>query len=187
MSHYPWRRRKFFIKKEFQGKFILAYGLTLVGLAALVTWILSIKISTTIENHIYSSHLRVTRTGDFMLGLLVETNAYAIFAILGLVILISVVIVNRLNLHFFRMGETLREMSLGHFMQPPQSPSQFHEITQLINLIEDLKVHYREKFDSLNDILKSIETTARAQADPVSLMQERDRLTQLLGQVYLPD
>lgn len=187
MSIYPWRRRNFFIKKEFQGKFILIYGLTLVGLAALTTWILSIKIRAALEDHIYSSHLQVQRTGDFMLGLLVETNIYAILAILGLVILISVIIVNRLNLHFYRMGRTLKQMSSGQFSQTRQPASQFQEITQLINLVDELKVHYREKFATLNDIAGSIESSAREKVNIDQLYQGRDRLANILNQVYLPD
>jgi len=184
---YPFRRRNFFIKKEFQGKFILIYGLTLISLAALITWILSTKIRNALEWQIYSSHLRVERTGDFMFGLLMETNVIGILGILGLVILISMVIVNRLNLHFQRMGTTLNQMAKGDFSQPPQAPSQFQEITQLISLLEEMKMHYREKFASLDDILQSIETAASDRADTDRLMQERDRLSQLLSRTRLPD
>jgi len=187
MFNYPFRRRNFFIKKEFQGKFILAYTLTLVGLAALITWILSIKIRDALEWHIYSSHLRIERTGDFMLGLLVETNIIAVLAILGLVILISVIIVNRLNHLFYRMGGTLKEMARGNFDEPRQPSSQFQEMTHLVTLIEELKMHYREKFVNLNDIVQSIETAALDSNDPALLRQGRDRLAQQLGEVYLPE
>lgn len=187
MTSYPWRRRNFFIKREFQGKFILVYAAALIGVAGLTTWLLSIKISNALEWHLYSSHLQVERTGDFMIGLLVETNAIAILAILGLIILLTVVIVNRLNHHFLRMGLSVKAMADGDFTTPAQSPSQFHEITNVINLCEEMKMHYREKFARINEALQFIEIGCRGDGDTDQLRKGRNQLDQLLSQVYLPE
>ncbi|RMF45761.1 MAG: hypothetical protein D6751_06645 [Deltaproteobacteria bacterium] len=183
---YPWRRRNFFIKKEFQGKFILTYALTLTGLAGLVTWILSIQMRAAIENHLYSSHLNIQRTGDFMFDLLVRTNMMAVIGILALVLLISGIIVSRLNRHFHRMCSTLQEMSRGNFDTPDIPESHFHEITNLIRLVEELKLHYRKKFATIHDALAEIEQ-ACDQRDRHRLVKGRDRIQHLLDQVYLPE
>ncbi len=187
MTGYPWRRRNFFIKREFQGKFILAYALALIGLAALITWILSIKMRRALEMHLYSSHLNIERTGDFMFDLLVRTNMYAVIGILALVLLLSSIIVNRLNRHFNRMCATLRAMCRGRFDTPPIPESHFHEITNLIRLVEELKLHYREKFVSIHDALQEIEAGCEQLPDTTRLRKGRDRLQQLLDQVHLPE
>ncbi len=184
---YPWRRRNFFIKKEFQGKFILTYALTLIGLAGLVTWILSIQMRTAIEDHLYSSHLNIQRTGDFMFDLLVRTNMFAVFGILALVLVISSIIVGRLNRHFHRMCKTLQAMSRGDFTTPDIPESRFHEITNLIHLVEDLKLHYRKKFATIHDALAEIELGCDQLPDTIRLKRGRDRLQHLLDQVYLPE
>ncbi|TYO98806.1 hypothetical protein EDC39_105175 [Geothermobacter ehrlichii] len=184
---YPWRRRNFFIKKEFQGKFILSYAITLIGLAALVTWILSIKMRQALEVHLYSSHLNIERTGDFMFDLLVRTNMYAIVGILALVLLVSSIIVNRLNRHFSRMCATLNAMARGRFDTPPIPESHFHEITNLIRLVEELKLHYRERFVAIHEALQTVEAGCNQLPDRTRLQEGRDRLQRLLDQVYLPE
>lgn len=184
---YPWRRRNFFIKKEFQGKFILTYALTLIALAGLVTWILSIQMRTAIENHLYSSHLNIQRTGDFMFDLLVRTNMFAVVGILALVLIISSIIIGRLNRHFHRMCQTLQAMSRGNFDTPDIPESRFHEITNLIRLIGELKLHYRKKFATIHDVLAEIEQGCTELPDKHRLISGRERLQHLLDQVYLPD
>jgi len=187
MSRYPFRRRNFLIKKEFQGKFILIFALSLIGLSGLITWVLAHKIQNALEWHIYSSHLRVERTGDFMLGLLIQTNLAAILAILALVTIVSLIVVQRLNRHFGLLGATVDAMSQGDFNSPVQPVSRFHEITNLINLVAEMKVHYRDKFVSIHEVLIDLDAACVSNANDETLRQHRNRLDSLIRKFSLPD
>lgn len=181
MSHYPYRRRQFFIKKELQGKFILFYAVTLVALAGMITWALSIKIDRALEWHIYSSHLKLQRTGDLLVGLLLETNVIAIAAILALVMIISVLVVNRLNLHFYRMCNVVDAMSNGRFTAPKPPRSMFHEVSVVIDLVDELRGHYQDRYAQLRQLTRQLDSATHEDLPGI-----RQRLHSYLSQTYLP-
>lgn len=187
MVNYPYRRRQFFIKKEFQSKFILLYTLTLVLLAGLTTWLLALKINRALEWHIYSSHLKIERTGDFISGLLFETNLEASLAILAIVTLLSMIVVKRLNRHFYRMCRTLNSMSRGEFSVDRQPPSRFHEISLVINMVEGVKATTITRYERLQQALLLLEAGCKSPSpDRAKLQAAHSELTRELSQVSLP-
>lgn len=180
------RRRQFFIKKEFQGKFILLYAMIIICLAMLTAYCLYLSIQKTLEIGLYSSHLKVDRSGDLLLGILSRTNIFAILAIVILVMLLSLYVFKRLNTHFFRMECRIDAMSQGDFTSPTQSQSRFNEISRLISLIDETGNDYRKRYEDIRDALHSIEETLNAGGDSEKLKAGRSKIHALLQEVTLP-
>lgn len=181
------RRRQFFIKKEFQGKFILLYAFLIISLAILTSYGLFLSIQKTLESQLYSSHLKIERSGDLLQGILLKTNVAAIFAIIVLVVVLSLYIFRRLNTHFFLMEQRIDAMSRGDFTLDMQAPSRFNEISRLISLIEQTQHDYRQRFDAIAATLDDIDEALNNGADPEQLQAGRARLSKLLQEVALPE
>jgi len=187
MGRPSFRRRKFFIKKEFQGKFIAFYTLGVVLLAGLATLALNTRLHQVIDDQIYTSHVRVQRTGEIFIQPLLEINLYALLAICVLVLLSSLVVFKRLNQHFSRMDRGFRAMAVGDYQSYTPAASKFEEINALIQLVANAQQHYGAQQAELSEIGAALQ---RELAQPLSYEQLRlqhQRLTKILRQTILPE
>lgn len=187
----PWnsdsRRRQFFIRKEFQGKFILLYALCAIGPAGLAVTALYAQSRAALEKYLFSSHLKITHTGEIFSGLLIRTNLISSALVVVLVMLLSLYIFRRLNTHFFQMEARFAAMGQGDFSPRPQLPSRFKEVSTLINLSEQTRQNYRERFREIEALLNKLEESLSAGAATAELRQLSQELAGHLQRVSLPE
>ena len=181
------RRRQFFIKKEFQGKFILLFALCVIGPVGLAVTALYVQARTELERYLFSTHLKITNTGEIFSGLLIKTNLISSAFMIMLVMLLSLYIFHRLNKHFFRMEARFDAMGQGDFSPLPQPPSRFNEVSTLINLSEQTRQNYRERFREMEALLSKLEESLTAGAVTVELRQLSKELAVHLQRVSLPE
>lgn len=181
------RRRLFFIKKEFQGKFILLYALCVIGPAGLAVTALYVQARMTLEKYLFSSHLKITHTGEIFSGLLIKTNLISSALMIVLVLLLSLYIFRRLNTHFFRMEERFDAMGRGDFSPSPQPPSRFNEVSTLINLSEQTRQNYHERFRKIEALLNKLEDRLTTGAATAELREISKELAVHLQRVSLPE
>lgn len=181
-------RRQFFIKKEFQGKFILLYAGAIIFPAGVVTALLYHYVKAELERHLYSSHLKIGHTGEILSSHLLAVNVMAIFAIVILVMAVSLIVFSRLNRHFLRLENALHAMSRGDFNPRLLPPSRIQEITLLINMTEKTREDYGSRFAALAAVLDELERACLAQA-PIERQKLRecaDKLGVVLSGIELP-
>lgn len=181
------RRRQFFIKKEFQGKFILLYALATGSIAGLVAFLFYRNGQRVLIENLYRSHFKAESSGEMLSDLLLKTNVFAVIAIIVVVIVLSFIVFRRLNVHFFRMEKRLDAMARGDFHTPPQPASHFNEISQLIDLVQTVQRHYGERFQDLAQVLDEIERACRGEGEPERLRAAKEKLRIILAQVSLPE
>lgn len=181
------RRRQFFIKKEFQGKFILLFALCVLGPAGLSVVALYVQARTALGKYLFSSHLKITHTGEIFSGLLIKTNLIGSALMIVLVVLLSLYIFRRLNTHFFRMEERFDAMGRGDFSPLPQLPSRFNEVSNLINLSEQTRQNYRERFREIEALLHRLEEGLTAGAATADLRKLSKELAVHLQWINLPE
>ena len=88
-----WRRKNYFIEKNFQTRFIMRFCAIVITSSLLIIWllfILSVNFTTVaIEN----AHVIVKRTSDFMLPIVIQTvmvvTAFSAFAVIALTLFTS--------------------------------------------------------------------------------------------------
>ena len=180
-------RRKFFIKKEFQSKFIAIYALGVIALSGMTTLILNSWLHKIVDEQLYSSHMKVQRTGELFLIPLIQTNLYAVLAISLLILIFSVIIFKRLNNHFFRMDKAFNSMAEGDYQSYDPPPSRFEEINALIDLVRRAQDDYSVLTADLTKITKDIIAEVEAGCSPEKIKQLHDRLAQSIKQVQLPE
>lgn len=183
----PYRRRQFFIKKEFQGKFVLFYAVSVVSLAGIATLVFARYAGLTIDRHIYSSHIKIARSGELIRGILFEANLACATAVILLVIGLSLYIFHRLNCHFWAMEERFTAMARGDFSLPRQPGSRFNEISELIDLSEEVRTDYRQRYIEIGEVLGEIEEALACPDPAAGLRDARTRLDALLAQVRLTE
>jgi methyl-accepting chemotaxis protein len=180
-------RRKFFIKKEFQGKFIAIYTLGVVALAGVATLVLNSRLHKVVEEHLYSSHMKVQRTGELIMTPLFQVNFYAMLALGLLVLISSVILFKRLNRHFCRMDLAFNAMAEGDYQSYDPPGSRFEEINAMIDLVRKTQDVYGEQIAELKNIAQELNAVLDADPAPGQIKALHERLSQAINQVRLPE
>jgi methyl-accepting chemotaxis protein len=187
MGRPRFRRRKFFIKKEFQGKFIAAYTIGVIALAGVTTLVLNSWLHTVVDEQLYSSHMKVHRTGELFLTPLIQTNLYALLAVSLLVLIFSIVVFRRLNKHFSRMDAAFNKMAAGDYESYDPPSSRFEEINAMIDLVRKSQDDYRGLTAALSTITREIGSAVQSGCSQSEIKALHDRLTRAINQVQLPE
>jgi len=175
-------KRKFLIKKQFQGRFILLYSLAVSGIVGLGTYFLFLQIRAAVEQHLYSTHLKIEKVGDFLVNLLFSVNFYIILIVVGAILILSLIIFRRINNNFASMEKTIQAMAEGDFNSPFTCDRCFLEAGDLTSILEQTRINNLARFEQLNDALNDLE---QGSADQKFLQRGKDKLNNLLDNISL--
>ncbi|WP_321392990.1 hypothetical protein [uncultured Desulfuromusa sp.] len=178
-------KRKFFIKKQFQGRFILLYSLAVSGIVGLGTFFLFLQIRAAVERHLYSTHIKIEQVGDFLVLLLFRTNFTIVFTIVAAILILSLLIFRRINKNFASMEKTIQSMAEGDFNKPFTCDRCFMEAGDLTSLLEQTRIKNRTRFEQLDEALNDLEQGTLSSADPELLKRGQDKLEHLLENISL--
>lgn len=178
---------QFFIKKDVRKRFLLLYTLCVLGPAGLAVLALYLTARLELEKILFSSHLKISDSGEIFGGLMVKTNLISLVIIVVLVMLLSLYFFRRLNIHFQRIRDRFEGMARGDFSLPAQQLSCFNEISSLIALSEQTRQDYRQRFAELDLLLDKLDDRLASGASTVELRELAEKLAGQLRQVTLPE
>lgn len=187
MGRPSFRRRKFFIKKEFQGKFIALYTIGVIALAGVTTLVLNSWLHDIVDEQLYSSHMKIQRTGELFLTPLIQTNLYAMMAISLVILFCSVVVFKRLNRHFMHMDEAFNAMTRGDYTSYAPPASHFEEINEIIDMVSKTQDVYAERTQELKGLMGEIKQSVDAGCPEAELKSLHEKLSAITGRMQLPD
>ena len=187
MGRPGFRRRKFFIKKEFQGKFIALYAVGVIALAGITTMILNGWLHKVVNEQLSISHMKIHRTGDVFLAPLIQANLYAILAIILLILIVSVIVFKRLNRHFTRMDQAFHAMAEGDYQSYDPPSSRFEEVNAMIDLVCKVQDEYGDQTAELKSLTQEISSVIDAGWTEGRIKALHGRLSQAIKQVRLPE
>ena len=114
MQQRTWRRRNYFVRKEFQGRYVLRSFLTILIGAVIFTAIFSLFSSHTITVTYEGSVLRIDRTPRALLVEILRTYGVYIF-LLGLGIsIVSLFLSHRIAGPLYRLEKSVEEITKGN-------------------------------------------------------------------------
>lgn len=177
----------FFMIKDVQKKYFALYALSVIGPASLAVLALYLQARWELENILFSSHIKITDSGEIFRNILIKTNFVTFAVIVTLVVLLTLYLLGRLNTHFHRMEERFVAMGQGDFSLPPQALSGFNEISSLIQVSEQMRETYRNHFLELDDLLEKIDNGLASDAPAQDLHILANKLTDTLRKVRLPE
>lgn len=176
--------RQYFIQKKFQGKFILLYTLSVAMIVGMASWILYRQINLAVEKHLYRTHIRIEKVGDFLFDLLFAANFYTILTLMVIVLILSLFIFIRINRTFSGLEDRLSRMAECDFSENHEPQFKLVEIGQLNELIETLRITNRKRVGEINQALIMIEQALEAQ-DRQQLLTGKELLDNLLKKIKL--
>ena len=178
-------KRKFLIKKQFQGRFILLYSFAISVIVGVGTYFLFLQIQAAVEQHLYSTHIKIERVGDFLVNLLFNTNFTIIFFVVVTILLLSLFIFRRINHNFSKMEGTIQAMAEGDFSKPFSCDRCFLEAGDLTSVLEQTRINNLARFEQLNEALNELEQGALESVDQKLLESGKDKLKKLLDNISL--
>lgn len=178
-------KRRYFIQKKFQGKFILVYALSVSTVVALATWLLYRQIEGAVEKHLYRTHIKIAKTGDFLVDLLFLTNFYTILAVVVTVLIVSLLIFRGITRSFKKMDETVDAMSRGDFNKPYRPGWKFAEIGNLGAFLEEARTINQARFTALGAALKNLEAGIAKPGNVEQLQKAKAQLNTVLSDISL--
>jgi methyl-accepting chemotaxis protein len=114
MEQRTWKRRNYFIKQDFQGRFILRFFLTILLSAVVFTIILSIFSAHTITITYRDSFLRIEKTPKALFYEILRAHGLYIFLIgLGISVL-SLFLSHRIAGPLYRFERSVEEITKGN-------------------------------------------------------------------------
>ncbi|NTV29254.1 MAG: methyl-accepting chemotaxis protein [Candidatus Omnitrophica bacterium] len=141
-----YRRRNYYIDKDFQTKFVLRFCALVGGGAVLIILGLCIltRLSTTVS--IVKSRVVVMTTADFLFPLLVQTVVIVTIAVGILTAIFTLLVSHKIAGPLYRFKQSFRELSQGNFSSQVRlrKDDQLHEVAtefnQMINAVRN-QVH----------------------------------------------
>lgn len=151
MQQRSWRRRRYFIRKDFQGRFVLRFFLAILLGALIFTLILGVFSSHTLTVTYEDSYLRLDRTPKALFIQILRAHGVYIL-ILGVVIsIVSVFLSHRIAGPLYRLEKSVEEISKGNlsFRITLRRKDEVKELADSINgmidtlsgRIQDIRLH----------------------------------------------
>ncbi len=186
MPFFLFGRRQYLIKKRFQWLLILSYAVVCGLLSAVAGLWLHASLGRAVESHLYSSHLRVERSGEIIAGILLQVQAAGALLTLSAVLLLSLLIFRSLNRYFQGLETDLRILARGEFTLPAPTGTPFPEISRLQEQVEELGLAYAGRFLLAGQALCDIDRACAA-GDPDRLRSAREKLAKALAEIRTAD
>lgn len=154
-----WKRRNYFIKQDFQGRFILRFFLTILLSAVIFTLILSIFSAHTMTITYRDSFLRIEKTPKALFYEIIRAHGLYIFLIGAGISILSLFLSHRVAGPLYRFERSVEEITKGNlsFRIRLRKKDEAKELAELMNrMIETLSSHLSQIRDVADDIEKGL-------------------------------
>ncbi len=185
MQQRTWRRRNYFIRKDFQGKFVLRFFLAILIGAIVFTTILSIFSAHTMTVTYEDSSLRLDRTPKALFLYIVR--AYGVYIlVLGVVVSVfSLFLSHRIAGPLFRFERSAEEITKGNlaFCIILRKNDEGKELAGLMNtMITSLAGHMRDMRQQADAAYGELEGLSERLADgQLSPGEMRERISEAMN------
>ncbi len=183
-------RRIYFIKKDFQSRFILRFvGIATLWAIATVT-LFSIYAEQRIEEIRYSSHIAVTTTAELLMPSILNAQGIALFVFAGLVAYTVASLWKRLAAPLAQIKRDIRNIALGDLVNPVavRSGEEFpdlaadidrmrNDLRRKVNLVKDRQ---KELMDAAKAVAKSVYKNSPSKTEAAALKTALDRMKEAL-------
>ena len=176
-NKYPHRRRHYFIKKEFQFKFILKFCLIILMGVIFSTGLLFLFSQGTLTSSFQQSRLVIKNTASAILPAVIYTNLITLGLITLATIVVTIFISHKIAGPLFRFEKELKEIGEGDLTKNMR----LRKKDQTTDMTVSLNRMIASLHDKVLDIQKAVEQlieSASKQKAPEGLIEELTHLHQ---------
>lgn len=175
-NRHPYRRRHYFIKKEFQFKFILKFCLIILVGVIFSTGLLFLFSQGTLTSSFQQSRLVIKNTASAILPAVIYTNLITLGLITLATIVVTIFISHKIAGPMFRFEKDLKEIGEG-------------DLTKNIGLrkkdqLTDMAVSLNKMIASLHDKVLAIQSDVEHLLESASEQNAPERLIQELTYLH---
>ncbi len=174
-NHHPYKRRNYFVKKDFQIKFILKFCLLILAGIIISTCLLFIFSQDTLTSTFQQSRLVIKNTGAAILPSVIYTNLITMVFITLAAIAVTLIVSHKIVGPLFRFEKELKNIGDGNLTsiitirEKDQIPEMADTINQMVCSLHKKMLDVQKKVDSMCE-------SAATQDIPESLVAELNNL-----------
>lgn len=179
-----YKRRKKFIKKDYQIKFILKFCLTLLAGALLSTGLLFLLSHGTLTSTFQHSRLVVENTAFAILPAVLWTNAITLVLISLAAVVIILLISHKIAGPMFRFEKDLLEIGEGNLVKRVslRKKDQFTDLSDSLNRMTE---SLQRKVAAVGDEVALLIKSAKKQQAPQQLTADLEHLKKLIDRHFI--
>jgi len=157
----PWRRRNFFIKKEFQARFIGRFlGILTVG-CAISGYLMYILVNRDIEDAFYKTHLQLSSTGQLFLPSMIKANLGILALVVVAVAVVTLLISHKIAGPLLRLGRSTEKIAKRDFSGDFELRVS-DELKSLAKSFEEMNEELKTRFNELRKQAEEIDQAAES-------------------------
>ncbi|MBE9582144.1 MAG: HAMP domain-containing protein [Proteobacteria bacterium] len=179
MSHAAgsYKRRIFFIKKEFQIRFILKFCLLLLAGIAISTGLLFLFSQDTLTSSFEQSRLVIKSTGQAILPSVIYTNLITLGLVTLATIVVTLFVSHKIAGPMFRFEKELKQVAEGDLTKRVVLRKK-DQITDMAESLNNMISSLHEKLLDIQTDVERIRQSASRQNAPKELIEELNKLHQ---------
>jgi len=179
MSHAAesYKRRIFFIKKEFQIRFILKFCILLLVGIAISTGLLFLFSQDTLTSSFEQSRLVIESTGQAILPSVIYTNLITLGLVTLATIVVTLFVSHKIAGPMFRFEKELKQVAEGDLTKRVVLRKK-DQITDMAGSLNDMISSLHEKLLDIQTDVERIRQSASRQNAPKELIEQLNNLHQ---------
>lgn len=187
------RRRKYFIKKKLQFRFVFGFSLTVI-IGFLTSWTLVYyMVDKRLSEALYRSHIKIDTTGELISNILLKINLIVIPSLILVVIIVGLIIVRNATNPILGLKEAFEALEHGDLTPktlrkevPGELAASFHAMTNnLSNTFASLKEKEADLEQTLTRLRKAADNSKISQNEVKtiykSILEQREFIDQKLS------
>lgn len=178
-----YKRRHFFIKKEFQFRFIVRFCLLVVFGEILSTGLILFFSRGNLTSLFSNSHLVVTDTADFILPAVLYSNLITIILISLAMIVVTLFVSHKIAGPLFRLEKDVNVIAGGDLTYTVRL-RKADQLKELSNDINQMTMKLNNKVIGIQDRVKRIGVMAREQNAPQWFQEKMLLIDKQVGQMF---
>lgn len=179
----PDKRRSYFIKKDFQFRFILKFCLLVFIGVVISTVLLFLFSQDTLTSSFQQSRLVIKKTGLAILPSLVYTNLITLGLITLATIIVTLFVSHKIAGPMFRFEKELKDVGQGDLTKKVIVRKK-DQITELADCLNNMIGDLRAKVLDIQTEVGHIRQSASRQNAPKGLVEELNRLHQKISSSF---
>lgn len=179
----PYRRRHFFVKKEYQFKFILKFCLIVLAGSLVSTGLILFFSQGTLTSSFENSHLVVKNTAMAILPAIIYTNIITLLMISVATIISVLFISHKIAGPMFRFEKELKEIGGGDLTKTIRLRKD-DQIKDMAERLNEMTANLHQKVLEIQESVETLFGLIREQKSPEELMKELDRLQEFINNQF---
>jgi len=177
------KRRQYFIQKEFQFKFILKFCMVLFVGIIVSTGLLFFLSKGTLTSSFEQSRLVIKNTAFAILPSVFLSNLITLALITLAGIVVTLLVSHKLAGPLFRFQKELNQIASGNLTQAIKLREK-DQIAAMAESLEQMRVSLQKKVFAIKEDVEKIMETASGQDVPPELVKQLNQLNQTIGKNF---